>query len=250
VPSTTPPPTARLAAISLTGSASAIAAAAHSNPPPPRAPKAPSSASPSLAFSVAPHDTTLSIALPARDDLEAIDTRTLGMEIDASLEILSGGVAHAEAPQVPFEEVFEAFKQGVSKQVAPTDFETHFNLGIAYKEMGLLEDAIGQFELTLPSSAHAIAARTMIGLCHLEQGETQRALQMLVAALDSPQLTPAQALALRFELGHAYECADEPVNALRFFKNVQDIDPQYRDVGERIRKLESSLETSTTSQPQ
>ena len=85
-----------------------------------------------------------------------------------------------------FEDVFNQFKKGVAQQVDQEDYDTHYNLGIAYKEMGLLEDAIREFELTARAPQLEINALMMMGLCMLERGSTDDALRCFMQGLSWP----------------------------------------------------------------
>src|SRR5262249_2319847 len=72
--------------------------------------------------------------------------------------------------EASLEEIFREFKKGVEQQLSAEDYETHFNLGIAYKEMGLIDEAIGEFQLASKDPARAVECCSMLGLCFLEKG--------------------------------------------------------------------------------
>lgn len=135
------------------------------------------------------------------------------------------------------EQVFAQFKKGVEEQVGAEDTETHFDLGIAYKEMGLLDDAIGEFKLCLVNVTRLCIAQTMIGLCHIEKGEIAEAITHFKKGLYADQKTDREELGLYFELGHAYELLHDPKEALYYYQKVQKRDPGFRDVDRRIDAL-------------
>jgi len=148
-----------------------------------------------------------------------------------------GDDTQAGSDVLDVESVFAQFKKGVEAQVGSEDTETHFDLGIAYKEMGLLDDAIGEFRLCLANQTRICIAETMIGLCHLEKGQLAEAIGHFKKGLYAEEKTDREELGLYFELGHAYELLHDPKEALYYFQKVQKRDPAFRDVKGRIDSL-------------
>lgn len=62
-------------------------------------------------------------------------------------------------------DIIMEFKTGVDASISKEDYATHFDLGIAYREMGLLREAVQQFEKVLVSPQYRIRAREMLGRC-------------------------------------------------------------------------------------
>ncbi len=83
--------------------------------------------------------------------------------------------AAGSSEEQSLDEIFEDFKRGVEQQSVKEDVDTHYNLGVAYKEMGLLDDAISEFILTPKEEPKFIQSRYMLGLCYMEKGEYQNA---------------------------------------------------------------------------
>jgi pilus assembly protein FimV len=137
------------------------------------------------------------------------------------------------------EDVFNQFKKGVEKTVRPEDSDTHYDLGIAYKEMGLLDDAIHEFEVALSGRIRKkeVDCLTMIGLCLGAKGEHREAIQAFRRALRSEQLTSEAAKALHFELGLAHQAVDEGDVALWYFQKICKVDPRYRDAEAAVARL-------------
>ncbi|MGE0788045.1 MAG: tetratricopeptide repeat protein [Sandaracinaceae bacterium] len=132
------------------------------------------------------------------------------------------------------EAVFAQFKAGVEAQVGVEDTETHFDLGIAYKEMGLLDDAINEFALCLANPQRLCIAETMIGLCHIEKGQLAEAINHFKKGLYADRKTDREELGLYFELGRAYELLGDTGEALYYYQKVQKRDGTFRDVAGRI----------------
>ena len=145
----------------------------------------------------------------------------------------------------PLKEVFDEFRAELGEMGAEDeDLETHYNLGIAFREMGLLEEAISEFQKVAKATERGRAFRytmqccTFLGLCFMDKGQPGVAAIWYERALHTPDLDPESALALRYDLGVAQESAGEPSAALKSFSQVYAMNIDYRDVGERIAALQ------------
>lgn len=127
--------------------------------------------------------------------------------------------------------------------LAKEDFETHFNTGIAYREMALLDDAIREFQIAIrkthPSSGvrEAIRCCGMLSTCYLEKGMPQSTIEWCETGLNFEDIQPHEAMALRYDLGIAYSQNGELKKAMECFNFIAEIDPRYRDVPQRVEKL-------------
>jgi tetratricopeptide (TPR) repeat protein len=155
---------------------------------------------------------------------------------DAPLAQESSGVATDEDG---FQEIFRDFKRGVSQTLGDADRETRYDLGIAYREMGLLEDAVGEFQLTLELPDRRLDALHMLGLCHLDLGRPNDAAANLEQALATESIPEERQAALRFDLARAYETFGDHTRALQTFRQVAEMDPEFQDVADRIAALET-----------
>jgi tetratricopeptide (TPR) repeat protein len=141
------------------------------------------------------------------------------------------------APVVDVDQVFAQFKKGVEAQIGLEDTDTHFDLGIAYKEMGLLDDAIGEFKLSMSNPVKECLAHTMVGLCLVEKGSLADAISHFKKGLYCDTKSEREELGLYYELGAAYELLHDPKEALYYFQKVQKRDGGFRNVAARIRTL-------------
>ena len=141
--------------------------------------------------------------------------------------------------QYSVEDVFNQFKRGVAETVTPEDSDTHYDLGIAYREMGLVEDAINEFETALRGNNRKkeIDCLSMIATCRLGQDRPADAIEPLRRALRSDYLTKESAKALHYELALALEALEEGEQALWCYQRVARTDPTYRDAAGRIAAL-------------
>ena len=148
----------------------------------------------------------------------------------------------------PLKEVFEEFRAELGEMGAEEeDLETHYNLGIAFREMGLLEEAISEFQRVAKASDNGRAFRytmqccTLLGLAFMEKGQPAIAAIWYERALHTPGIDPESTLALRYDLGVAQESAGEPEAALKSFSQVYAMNIDYRDVAERIAALQKPI---------
>lgn len=149
--------------------------------------------------------------------------------------------------EVDVDQVFAKFKEGVRAQVSDNDSATHYDLGVAYKEMGLLNDAISEFELASREPQRACMCYAMIGMVHLEQDQLDRAADAYVRALHAEDKTVEQEMSLYYDLGNVYDMKAENKEALYYFKKIARRDPGYRDIQERIAALEPPVQQPGTS---
>jgi len=135
------------------------------------------------------------------------------------------------------DEVFKEFQRGVAEQLSDDDSDTHFNLGIAYKEMELLDEAIAEFQVASHDPAFFVEACSMIGVCANDLGRFDEAASWYQKALVAPDLSPDARTALRYELALAFEKSGEIDQAAGLFEDIHAKDPAYRDVSARLAAL-------------
>jgi len=141
----------------------------------------------------------------------------------------------------------KVFKTDVDEQIAADDMESHYNLGIAYREMGLLDDAISEFEKAEKEPSRYVDCQSLKGLSYSDKGDYENAEQMFKQALESSHLEDIQRLNLGYELGLLYERADRANDALTSYQDVCSQDSNYRDVKDKIQELQSTLGISDDS---
>ncbi|HEX2677894.1 MAG TPA: tetratricopeptide repeat protein, partial [Polyangiales bacterium] len=128
------------------------------------------------------------------------------------------------------------FKQGVAKQVDKNDSATHYDLGIAYMEMGLHGEAIDEFKLCLNDPTRVCTAHTMIGLSYVAKGDMEPGVDHFKRALASKP-NPEEEMGLWFEIGNAHELLGKNMEALVWYEKVEERNPSFRDVAQRIERL-------------
>ncbi len=187
---------------------------------------------------------------PAADNALGIDEK-LGEDdlqtIAAALEA-EYGTDRAAGPTEPdaeqsVDEVFESFKEHVKAEVEAGDFRTHYDLGIAYKEMGLLDDALAEFRIASGTPELYREACSMLGICHWERGEVDAAIRWYEAALDAPGSEEAPLSGLRYDLADMLERTGDARRAFDLFVKVLAEEPGYRDVERRVSELRARLDS-------
>ena len=137
------------------------------------------------------------------------------------------------------QDVFDAFKKGVDSQLGEGDYDTRYNLGIAYKEMGLIDEAIAEFQLAAKDPKRSLECSSMIGICFMEKGMADVAVQWYERGLQVPGRAPEEYRGLRYDLGMAWEAAGELAKAKTTFGDLVREDPSFRDVSNKLRELQS-----------
>jgi tetratricopeptide (TPR) repeat protein len=143
------------------------------------------------------------------------------------------------------DDVFAEFRDEMDEPGGDTgDIETHYNMGIAFKEMALYDEAIGEFQKAhhlaeqARDTSHLVQCCSLLATCFLEKGLPLLAVRWYQTALGAPGLDPESSLALLYETGSAYETAGDKAAALKSFMEVYARNIDYRNVSDRIRDLQ------------
>jgi tetratricopeptide (TPR) repeat protein len=145
-------------------------------------------------------------------------------------------------------EVFEEYRESAEAESNGNgDYETHYNLGLAYQEMELFEEALEEFQVAVglvsadDGTQRYLQCCNLLGHCFLKKNVPQLAIKWLSRGLDSPNLSEDQRQALRFDLAAAYEQAGELNRAMDLFTEIYGNNVSYRGVNERLRSLQSRM---------
>lgn len=161
----------------------------------------------------------------------------LAAEVEREMEADTAPAGEAEPPSL--DEIVESFKQGVAAHLSPEDFDTHYNLGIAYREMGLVDEAIGEFEIAARSPDYIIGCCSLLGLCYREKGDSDAAMHWYRQGLEMPELSEEERLALLYDLAEVYEMTGDKASALDAFSEISGVSSDYRDVDARLAALQA-----------
>jgi hypothetical protein len=159
----------------------------------------------------------------------------------------------ADAPKfdvgagVDLADMFGELKHELEEDVASADEdpETHYNLGVAFREMGLLDEAIGELQKVCQAVDHGhsfpqvMQTYTWLAQCFLDKGVPEAAIKWYERALKLPQIDQETRTALHYELASSYETSGNKQLALNNFMEVYGSNIDYRDVAQRIKSLKS-----------
>ncbi len=134
-------------------------------------------------------------------------------------------------------EIFHEFKKGLEKELGDEDSETHYNLGIAYKEMGLVDDAIKEFQTSRNDPKRFIQSSTMLGVCYMERGLFTLAIDVLNKAVGEMKEKDESYWALTYELAEAYEKNNDLKEALDLYTGVYGWSAKFRNVSDKMGQL-------------
>jgi tetratricopeptide (TPR) repeat protein len=125
----------------------------------------------------------------------------------------------------------------ITSDVEKDDLRSHYDLGMAYLEMGLFTEAIRDFQIASRCSDLQLSSMEMIGYCFLKHGQPRLAVKQLSHALEIAKASGAESLGIHYNLGLAYEMLGELAQAREHFEEVYIIDMSFRDVAEKMKKL-------------
>ena len=171
----------------------------------------------------------------------------LGGELDldkiAAASPKPGAAGRSDQLSSMFADLLDEMNSLSDQDLAREDFDTHFSLGIAYREMELIEDAIKEFQFAIeglnPSKypKEVVQCCGMLSTCFLERGMPRSAIRWCESGLNVAQISPHESMALYYDMGIALSSIGESERALECFSYVHNLDPGYRDVAQRILEL-------------
>ncbi len=130
------------------------------------------------------------------------------------------------------------FKTKVDEKVGTADLEARYNLGIAYLEQDLLDEAIKEFLLASQDEKWEMESFTNLGECYKRKDEFSEAIKWFEKALRLVEENSVQAYVLKYEIASLYEAKEESDKALLLFGEVMEWNPEYGDVIDRIKNIE------------
>ena len=148
-------------------------------------------------------------------------------------------------------ELFEEFRAAEEEEIEDhADFETHYNMGTAYKEMDLLDDAVHEFQTAAtavkPSdgTSRYLQCCNMLGHCFMRKDMVDAAIMWFKKGLSAPGHSEDEYQALRYELAAAYEQQGDLKQARNLYTEIYGIDVSYREVADKLRELSSKSKES------
>lgn len=163
----------------------------------------------------------------------------LAGELNEELTRRETGSAAEIDPEV--QDLLHQFQEGVREQIEVTDYETHYHLGIAYKDLGLYDEAIEELQLAATDPAYRVRCASPLGLTYLANGNPERAVEELLKGLDATQDGTEERWGVLYDLATAYEAQGDRRKALEALQDIQSESPRFRDIRTRLRDLRGRL---------
>jgi tetratricopeptide (TPR) repeat protein len=188
----------------------------------------------------APRDAKMKVRDEASDDGDFVDLSAMILSDDLPERDTRMKVADEEPTgdeEKDFQEMLARFKQGIDENIDEGDFQSHYDLGVAFKEMGLLDEAIAELQKALRAPEGKLRSSEALGVCFIEKGAFVVAESILRRALELPASGDQERLGILYWLGRALEEQGKRVEARELYGRVFAVDIRFRDVGERSKAL-------------
>lgn len=189
---------------------------------------------------------------PAGEEAREISHFDLAAELSEDLAVAAdpGASLPSLSPDTEpsLEAIFSEFKRGVQRTLTAADHETHYDLGIAYREMGLYEDAMSEFRIALESPERRLDCLHLLGLCARDLKRPLDAVAFLRQALADEGLAGERRFSTLYDLSYALEEAGQAAEALESLERLREEAPDHPALAERIESLRA-LQTLSPTEP-
>jgi len=134
-------------------------------------------------------------------------------------------------------EIISEFKKGLHKKLEKEDYEVHYNLGIAFLEQGLYDEAVEELKIASKEKKIAVDCYSAISLSFKKANDFQEGMKWIEKGLDVAEKGSSQYYALKYEMASLYEDLEKPEKALRLYNEIRDWNDEFRDIAEKIKHL-------------
>jgi len=208
--------------------------------PPPEPPAKPKAKGRDTEGRTAARDAKMKVRDEAAEAGDFVDLSAMILEDDLPVRDTRMKVADEEPTgdeERDFQEMLARFKQGIDENIDEGDFQSHYDLGVAFKEMGLFDEAIAELQKALRSPDGKLRSSEALGVCFIDKGAYVVAESILRRALDLPASGDQERLGVLYWLGRALEELGKRVEARELYGRVFAVDIRFRDVSERSKAL-------------
>jgi tetratricopeptide (TPR) repeat protein len=139
--------------------------------------------------------------------------------------------------QREFHEILEQFKRGIDENLDSDDYQAHYDLGVAFKEMGLLDEAIAEFQKALRASEGRLRTSEALGMAFFERGQYAVCESVLRRAVDGLEGSDEAKIGLLYWLGRASEALGKKADAIASYERAVAVDIRFMDLSQRIHRL-------------
>jgi tetratricopeptide (TPR) repeat protein len=139
--------------------------------------------------------------------------------------------------QREFHEILEQFKRGIDENLESDDYQSHYDLGVAFKEMGLLDEAIAEFQKALRATEGRLRTSEALGMAFFEKGQYAVCESVLRRAVDGLDGSDEAKIGLLYWLGRASEALGKKAEAMASYERAVAVDIRFMDLSQRIHRL-------------
>jgi tetratricopeptide (TPR) repeat protein len=208
--------------------AAQITPTSYAAPPPPRAEAAPAPPPPPA---------------PTAPAADYVDLGALIMDDEVQGEPTTRFVVEEKEPSgdedKDFAEMLAHFRQKVAENIDVEDNASHYDLGVAFMEMGLVDEAIAEFQVALRGGSNPLATLELLGQCFVDKAQYAVASRVLDRALKLPTAADGDLVGVLYLLGRVEEATGEADKAVEFYERVVSVDIRFRDTSARIERLKA-----------
>jgi tetratricopeptide (TPR) repeat protein len=209
--------------------------------PPPSPPAAPEPVSVPPTPAPAPKPAAKSRPAASADDFIDFGSMVLddeGSRRDTRMRVDRREPSHQDE-QREFQEILEQFKRGIDQNLDSEDHQSHYDLGVAFREMGLLDEAIGEFQKALRSPEGRLRTTEALGMTFFEKGQHAVCESVLRRALESLDGSDDAKIGLLYWLGRASEALGKEAEAVASYERAMVVDIRFMDLSQRVQRLTS-----------
>ncbi|MEO0156584.1 MAG: tetratricopeptide repeat protein, partial [candidate division WOR-3 bacterium] len=138
-------------------------------------------------------------------------------------------------------DLISQFRKEVFESIGEGDYRSHYDLGVAYKGMGLFQEAIEEFEIAAKDENLKLKSYEMIAACLIEKGKVDEAIKVLNEGLSLTNRPVSEYFGLHFLLGNAYEMQNNLKMAIKSYINAANIDKSVPDLLKKINEIKDKL---------
>jgi tetratricopeptide (TPR) repeat protein len=175
----------------------------------------------------------------AKERLVPLEKTSASVDLGEVLRI-EQSEAKAETIQ-SIEELVSEFRREVFESIGEGDYHSHYDLGVAYKGMGLYQEAIEEFEIAVKDEALRLKALEMTGSCYLEYDKLDDAERVLAEGLQIEGHPEQEYFGIHFLLGNCYEKKNDLKSALKSYVDAYNIDKKVPALNEKILQLKQRV---------
>lgn len=183
-------------------------------------------------------------AAPPKPAVDYVDLGALIMDEGAQGEPTTRFIVEEKEPSgdedKDFAEMLAHFRQKVAENIDVEDSASHYDLGVAFMEMGLVDEAIAEFQVALRGGANPLATLELLGQCFVDKTQYAVAGRVLDRAVHLPGVGDGDLVGVLYLLGRIDEATGNPERARGFYERVVSVDIRFRDTSARIERLRAS----------